>query len=197
MTNGKWISSTAGLAATLVLAVLPSVWAQQATGKAEAPAMSPMVQPGPEHAVLQHDEGTWDATVEMATGPGAPPAVSKGVETVTMAGGLFQVTDFQSEMMGQPFRGHGVTIWDTAKKQYVSTWIDNMSSGFTHGEATYDAAAKKMSGTMEGPDATGKIMNIRVVTSWPDRDTRVFMMYMKSPDGKEAPGMTITYKRRK
>ena len=197
MMNGKWIASTAGLAAALVLAVSPSVRAQQATGKSEAPPMPAMVQPGPEHAVLQHDEGTWDATVEMTMAPGAPPAVSKGVETVRMAGGLFQITDFQSEMMGQPFRGHGVTIWDAAKKKYASTWIDNMSSGFTHGEATYDAGAKTMSGTMEGPDMTGKIMSVRAVTSWPDRDSRVFTMYMKGPDGKEAPGMTITYKRRK
>jgi hypothetical protein len=36
---------------------------------AQAP---PVLQPGPEHAVLKSDVGTWDATVEMITPPGTP-----------------------------------------------------------------------------------------------------------------------------
>jgi hypothetical protein len=35
------------------------------------------------------------------------------------------------------------------------------------------------------------------VTEYKDPDTRVFTMYFPGPDGKEAPGMRITYKRRK
>lgn len=197
MLQRKWIVSTTGFAAAIVFAVLPSVRAQQTTGQSGAPPMPPMVQPGPEHAVLQHDEGTWDATVEMTMAPGAPPAVSKGVETVRMAGGLFQVTDFQSDMMGQPFHGHGVSAWDPVKKKYVLTWIDNMSAGFTTGEATYDPAAKTMKASLAGPDLTGKVIPFREVVQWPDADTRVLTMYMTGPDGKESAAMKITYKRRK
>src|SRR5262249_16419951 len=44
----------------------------------------PMPKPGPEHAVLKQDVGTWDATVEMVE-PGKPtPTVSKGTETTSM-----------------------------------------------------------------------------------------------------------------
>jgi hypothetical protein len=38
---------------------------------------------------------------------------------------------------------------------------------------------------------------MKAVTQMKDDDTRVFTMYAKGPDGKEAPTMRITYKRRK
>ena len=89
-----------------------------------------MPTPGPEHEMLKKDVGTWDATVEMFMAPGAPPAVSKGTETVTMLGGFWQVGEFKSEMIGQPFEGQGITGYDPAKKKFVGTWVDTMSTGF-------------------------------------------------------------------
>lgn len=186
--------------------VAAAVSAQQASKPAEAKkpepapaaAMPPLPQPGPEHAILKNDEGTWDATVEMLMGPpGAPPSVSKGVETNTLVGGMWLVTDFKSTMMNQPFQGHGVAGYDSNKKKYVSTWVDTMSTGLNIGESTYDPATKTMTGWMEGPDETGKMVKSRAVSEWKDPDTRIFTMYMTGPDGKEAPGFKITYRRRK
>ena len=94
--------------------------------------MPPMPTPGPEHEMLRKDVGTWDATVEMFMAPGAPPEVSKGTETVTMMGGFWQITEFKSEMMGQPFEGRGATGYDPAKKKYVGTWVDTMTPGYLH-----------------------------------------------------------------
>ena len=129
--------------------------------------------------------------------PGAPPAVSKGVETNRILGGMWLLTDFKSEFMGQPFEGHGSAGWDAGKKKYVGVWVDTMSAGLALSEATYDAKTKSMTGWMEGPDMTGKITKSKEVTEWKDADTRVFTMYMTGPDGKEAPNLRITYKRRK
>ncbi len=173
-------------------------WAQ-ATKKAEetkkaAPAMPPLLKPGPEHELLKSDVGVWDATVEML-GPGG--SVSKGVETNSMLGGLWLVTDFKSEMMNQPFEGHGVEGYDPIKKKYVGTWVDSMSSSLSISESTYDATKKTMTGWIEGPDMSGKTAKMKAVTEQKDPDTRVFTMYMPGPDGKEVPGMRITYKRRK
>ncbi|HSD66428.1 MAG TPA: DUF1579 domain-containing protein [Vicinamibacteria bacterium] len=156
--------------------------------------MPPMPQPGPEHAMLKKDVGTWDATVEAFMEPGAPPTVSKGTDTVTMVGGFWQVSEFKSEMMGQPFEGRGATGYDPAKKKYVGTWIDSMTPGYYTMEGTYDPATKTLVTTMEGPDPTGVVTKTRATTEWKDADTRVFTMY--GPDGK-AVGMRITYKRRK
>jgi len=162
------------------------------------PGMPPMPKAGPEHAVLKLDEGVWDATVESFMAPGAPPAVSKGVETNTLGtGGMWLSTEFKGDMMSMPFHGHGVATWDPGKKKYVSTWTDNMSTGLSLGESTYDAGAKKMTGSMEGPDMTGKVTKMRSVVEWKDADSRVFTMFGPGPDGKEATIMRITYKRRK
>ncbi len=157
----------------------------------------PTPKPGPEHELLKSDVGTWDATVEMMA-PGQPPQVSKGVEVNTLLeGGLWLVTDFKSSLMNQPFHGHGTMGWDSTKKKYVSTWIDSMSVGVSLGEATYDAKTKTLTGWFEGPDMTGKTTKMKETVEWKDGETRVFTMYATGPDGKEAPSMRITYKRRK
>jgi hypothetical protein len=165
-----------------------------------APAVAqegpPLPKPGPEHEVLKNDVGTWDATVEITPAPGAPPMVSKGVETSTLLGGLWLVTDFKSDMMGQPFMGHGTTGWDSGKKKYVGTWVDTMSSGISLSESTWDPATKTMTGWMEGPDMMGRIVKTKAVSEWKDADTRVFTLYTPGPDGKEVAGFKITYKRR-
>ena len=59
-------------------------------------------------------------------------------------------------MAGAPFYGHGTSTWDPAKKKYVGTWTDSMSTGISLGESIYDAVTKTASGSMEGPDMTGR-----------------------------------------
>ncbi len=157
-------------------------------------AQPAMPQPGPEHEMLKKDVGTWDATVEFMGGPGAAPSVSKGTETVTMLGGFWQVTDFKSEMMGQPFEGRGAMGYDPSRKKYVGTWVDSMVPGYYTTEGTYDPATKTLTSTMEGPGPDGTIAKTRETTEWKDPDTRVFTMY--GPDGKSVM-MRITYERRK
>jgi hypothetical protein len=169
-----------------------------AVALAQADQAPPMPKPGPEHAALKMDEGTWDAVVEITPGPGAPPMTSKGVEVNTIGcGGLCLISDFKGEVMGMPFAGHGVTTWDPAKKKYVGSWTDSMSTGLALGESTYDPATKKWSGSMEGPDMSGKMVKSRSTGEMPTPNTRVMTMFGTGPDGKEAQTMKITYTRRK
>jgi len=164
-------------------------------GAAGAAAQMPaMPAPGPEHAQLAKDVGTWDASIEMFMAPGAAPMVSKGTETVTMLGGFWQLSEFKSEMMGQPFEGRGATGFDPAKKKYVGTWVDTMTPGYYTVEGTYDAATKTMTAVMEGPDPSGAVAKTKQTTQWKDADTRVLTMF--APDGT-TPVMRMTYKRRK
>jgi Protein of unknown function (DUF1579) len=160
--------------------------------------MPPLPKPGPEHALLKRDVGVWDATVEMQGPPGTPASVSKGTETVSlMDGGLWQITEFKGEMMGQPFEGRGATGYDPNKKKYVGTWVDSMTTGLSLVEATLDPSKNVMTGTMEGTDPSGAVTKMKEVTEWKDADNRLFTLYMPMPDGKEFPVMKITYKRRK
>jgi hypothetical protein len=117
-------------------------------------------------------------------------------------GGLCLITDFKgSFVMGPPgtpatpFEGHGTETYDQGKKKYIGTWTDSMSTGLSLSESTWDAAAKTMTGTMEGPDMTGNVQKMKSVVEHKG-GTRVFTMYMPTPDGKEVMGMRITYTKR-
>lgn len=165
-------------------------------GRAAAQEM-PMPKPGPEHKVLEMDAGAWEATVETFMAPGAPPMVSKGVEVNTIGcGGLCLISDFKGDFGGMPFHGHGTYTWDPGKKKYVGTWTDSMSTGIALSEGTYDAAAKKATSSMEGPDASGKVTKSKSVVEYKGANTRVMSMATVGPDGKETPMMKISYTRK-
>jgi len=181
----------ASLAVLTVLAVVvPQASAQQAP---------PMPKPGPEHAVFKMDAGRWDAVVEATPVPGAPPAKSKGVEVNTLGcGGLCLISDFKGLLMpGVPFHGHGITTWDVSKKAYRGSWTDSMSQGLMVGESSWDAANKKATGTMEGPDMTGRVVKMRSVVQYNSATSRVMTAYAPGPDGKEMQVLKITYTKRK
>jgi hypothetical protein len=196
---------------TLVCAVMfgpPALGAaqeQKPAAEAAAPqAMPPLPKPGPEHAVFNDSAGTWDARVEMFMAPGAEPSVSKGVETSRVGcGGLCLITDFKGSFSMDPsappvsFEGHGIDAYDQAKKKYVGTWIDSMSTGPMIGESTYDPASRTFTGWSEAPDMSGKLSRMKSTVTMKDADTRVFSMYNLGPDGKETLGMRITYTRKK
>jgi hypothetical protein len=176
------------------IAILFALGATAMAGQQPPP---PMPTPGPEHEVLKTEVGTWDATVEMIPAPGAPPMKSTGVEVNTLGcGGLCLITHFKADMMGTAFEGNGIATWDPAKKKYVGTWMDSMSTSLALSESTYDPAAKRFTGSMEGPDATGKVTRSRSVVEWRDEKTRVFTMHSTGADGKEAEVLRITYTKR-
>lgn len=179
--------STTRLLLLLALSIVPALAAAQGP---------PPPTPGPEHAILKDDVGTWDASIEMMF-PGAPATpASKGVEVNTMGcNGLCLITDFKGELMGGPFQGHGVSTWDPTKKKYVGSWSDSMAPGLALTEATWDAAKKTMNGTMETPDGSGGTAKMRSTVEYA-AGKRVFSMFMTGPDGKEMPTMRITYVKR-
>ena len=172
-------------------ACLAVILALAAGAGAQGPAPP---QPGPEHEILKRDAGTWDATIEMSM-PGAPPMTMTGVETSTLMAGRWLVTEWTSEMMGQPFEGHGISGWDPAKKAYVTVWVDSMNTEISHGEASYDPETDSLIGWMEMPDPMGGKSKVKTVEEWPDEDTRLVRFF--GPDGGDEPFMTFTYEKRK
>jgi uncharacterized protein DUF1579 len=152
-------------------------------------------------AHMKQCAGTWDATIHMTMGPetSKAPETSKGTETVRIIGdGQWLVSDFEGNMAGAPFTGHGVTGFDPTKKKYVGVWVDSMSPHVMHMEGTMDAAGKKLTMTGEAPDhQTGKMIKHTMTETYVDADTREFVMAMPGPDGKVMDVMKIVYKRRK
>jgi len=158
----------------------------------------PPVRPTAEHDGMSRLEGTWDAMVEVSMGaPGTAPQVSKGIETNRRCcGGLWLVTEFRNDAGSRAYEGHGLTGYDPSKKKYVSTWVDSDLTAPMISEGAYDATGGTL--TMRGSmTSRGKTMPWRSVQVWKDDDTRLVTMYMRGPDGKEAPGLKIAYTRSK
>ena len=101
-------------------------------------------------------------------------------------------------MMGMPFEGRSLSGFDNAKKKFVTTWVDNISSGTTNMMGDYDEASKTLNlkGTQTNP-TSGENMGIRDVMKIIDNDTYTLTMYGDGPDGKEMKFMEGTFKRKK
>lgn len=150
-------------------------------------AMNKMMEagtPGPEHAMLAKDNGTWKADVTMWMAPDSPPMTSKATMTNKMIlGGRYQQSVYKGDMMGAPFEGVSTTTYDNARKVWVTSWVDNMSTMIMNMEGTYDEANKTMTytGKMLCP-ANGKWCEMKQVSKKIDDKTEQFEMY--GPDMK-------------
>jgi len=115
--------------------------------------------------------------------------------TNTLFGGLWLLTEYKSDFMGQVFEQHGISGYDAAKKAYVSVWANTMSTSLSVGESTFDAATNTLTGWSEMPDPAGGKTRAKTVATWPGPDQRVVKLYI--PADAPEPFMTMTYKRRK
>lgn len=153
--------------------------------------------PGAEHQRMLDMAGTYDLSIKSWNGPGADPSTETGTATRQMIlGDRVMVEEVSSQMMGQPFTGHGLSGYDNVSGKYWSTWNDNMSTGVMRSEGTCDAS---MACTYTGSyhDAmTGQPKTVRMTSRWTDASTEVFEMHGPGPDGKETRMMEITYRKR-
>ena len=152
----------------------------------------PVVEPSAQHALLDRKVGSWDATMSMMGMENAARFECRKL------GELWTIGDYTGEFMGTPFAGNEVWGYDPAKKKYVSTWVDAWSDRIMLFEGDYDEKTSTLAMWTEGKDiATGETIRERHDTKFVDADTWVFTMNHPGPDGKYAPVMTITYRRRK
>lgn len=148
-------------------------------------------KPGKEHAKLKQFEGAWDAEFEMAGSKTKATATYKSI-----CGGMWIASDFEGELGGAKFTGHGLDGYDLRKKKYVGVWVDSTSSAPLTFEGDYDdKGVMVMTGTSVGLD--GKPEKFKSTTVWKDKDHFTFKMYMIGADGGEQLAFSIEYARRK
>jgi len=166
--------------------------------KAAMDAMMKAGTPGEPHKRLAAFAGAWDATVKTYMQPGQPPQVSHGTAVnKAILGGRYVEQDFNGDFMGMPFSGVGYWGYDNLKKQYVSTWMDNMGTGVMTLTGTSDNPNQY---TFKGsaPDPmTGKDTPFEERWTVSDSDHHSFEMWGPAPDGKMFKMMEITYSRKK
>ncbi|MFK7738848.1 MAG: DUF1579 domain-containing protein [Planctomycetota bacterium] len=161
-----------------------------------APAAAQMPGPQKEHQPLAAQVGTWDAKMEYTDFTTGKAATSKGTSIRKQPlGGMWLIDQFQTTMMGMPFKGMGTTGYDPAKKKYVGTWIDSMTPSLMVLEGNYDKTGKILTMSGMGVGMDGKPAMHRMVTTEKDANTHVFEMFVAGPDG-DIKVMTITYTRR-
>ena len=164
-------------------------------------AMMDYGTPGEMHKMLASWNGTWNGETTMWDYEGAAPKKSAGTAVNSMIfDGKYQISKHTGNMMGMPFEGHGMTAYDNAKKKFVSTWIDNWSTGIMNMEGDWNAAAKTLTFTGTCPDICrpGKVCEMKEVFTVIDDNTQ--KMEMDSPDpktGKQFKMMEIALTRKK
>ena len=163
-------------------------------------AQAQFPKPGPEHELLKQFEGNWTCKTKMYMEPGKEPAESTAEYTSKMeVGGLFLVGKITGKFFDQEFHARIISGYDTFKKKYTGTWVDNMSPALYSLEGSFDKSGKVYTEILEGPNPMdGKSMKMRMVTEMKDKDSFHTKMYGTPPGvEKETLVMEILYTRKK
>jgi Protein of unknown function (DUF1579) len=115
-----------------------------------------LATPGEQHKLLAGMAGTWNTTTKSWMDPNQPPEETTGTckHAMLMAGRFLQ-QECTGTMMGQPFKGMGMTGYDNHAKKYVATWIDSMGTGiyFFEGSIGHDGKTITMESRYDDPMA--------------------------------------------
>jgi len=151
---------------------------------------------GPNHKLLKHFEGAWDAEIHELT-PGMETTDS-GVLTATLIrGDRFLSIDFKGKSHGKPLEGGGLWGYSNVDKRFEETWADNLSTQLSFLTGSADKAGKVFTMTGEYTDpVSGKKSQQKEVTTIVNKDSYRSEFYM-TEDGKESKVMEIVYTRAK
>jgi len=155
--------------------------------------------PGDAHKRMAKDNGVWEEEMTSWQHEGAAPMKMKmTAEIKSIFDGKYQEAVHKGDFMGMPFEGKSTLAYDNASKEYISTWIDNMSTGIMVMRGNYDEASKtfKMEGEVLDP-VSKKMKKMREVITIVDDNTQKMEMYDTGYDGKEFKNMEIIMKRKK
>lgn len=202
--NAKFLSSMlAGLVVSWMVVSAQAEDKKAPMTKEMQAKMAKMVEagtPGPNHAILKAFEGEWTVTSRSRMKPGDKPEQSKGTSSLSwIFEGRFLKQTFKGDMGGQPFEGIGYVGYDNTKKEYVSIWMDSLSTGIFQSKGQYDAASKtiKDEGTYSCAMTDEKDKWFRSEWKLVDKNKHTYSMYTKDPSGKEFKMMELVYKRAK
>lgn len=157
-------------------------------------------RPTAEHRAIAGDVGVWNAESKFWMEAESDPLVSKAVETNSLVGELWIVSQYKSELGGIPFEGRGQFGYDPTAKKFVGTWIDTMSPYLSIMEGSMDKENKKLTMLSKGRDLrTGEESISKMVTTYTDDDHKTFEMFgpVEGKEGEWWKMMEINYTRKK
>jgi hypothetical protein len=156
--------------------------------------------PGKMQELLAKDAGDWTGKSTMWMGPDSEPIVNECTSTVTpIMDGRYIKVEMKGDMPGMgPYHGGGVYGYDNVSKKFVSSWIDNHSTGIMQGEGDLSRDGKTLTwkSTFNCP-ITKKPAVMKEVDTVTGRNTKKLEMFMDDPKtGKNYKMMSIELTRK-
>ena len=156
--------------------------------------------PGEMQKLLVAGKGEWTGKFTMWMMPDAPPATSECTSSVTpIMDGRYIKMEMKCDMPGMgPFHGVGVYGYDNVAKKFVSTWIDNHSTGMMNGEGELSKDQKTLTWNYEFTcPITKKPAVMKEVETIVSETERKLEMWGNDPkSGKNFKMMQIEMKRK-
>jgi hypothetical protein len=151
--------------------------------------------PGKMHQHLAAGVGVWQGKNTLWMFPGAEPMQTECTATVTtFMDGRYVKCEMSGEMPGMgPYKGFGLYGFDNVSGKFVSTWLDNHSTGLMNGtgELSEDGKTLTWQYSMNCP-ITKKPTVLREVATITSATTKTLEMYGQDPKGgKEFKMMRI------
>jgi len=145
------------------------------------------------HEWLARAEGAWKGKSWFQWDPNMPKmhaAVESEVESIL--GGRYTVMHYESEFMGQPYKGVGIVGYDNIKQKYVSIWLESMGTSpmVSYGTRTGDTITFKSE--FENPMGEMETMYIE---STSHGENRMVDKFYEHRDGKKVQTGQIVYER--
>jgi len=156
--------------------------------------------PGKMHKLLAKDVGEWSGKNTMWMGPDSPPMNSESTSTVsTLMDGRYIKVEMKGDMPGMgPYHGGGIYGYDNVSKKFVSSWIDNQSTGIMQGEGELSEDGKSITWNFKfNCPLTKKPVVMKEVDTTTGANTKKLEMWSDDPKtGKNYKMMSIELTRK-
>jgi len=156
--------------------------------------------PGKMQEFLAQGKGEWSGKNKMWMYPGAEPMSSDMTSTCTsLMDGRYSRVEVKGDMPGAgPFHGIGVYGYDNVSKKFVSSWIDNHSTGIMQGtgELSKDQKVLTWTCTHSCPVTEKPTVMKQVETFAGDNERKMEFWGIEPKSGKEFKMMEIVMTRK-
>ncbi|SEQ05485.1 DUF1579 domain-containing protein [Nitrosomonas ureae] len=156
-----------------------------------------LATPGEPHKLFTSLTGSWTTKTKEWMDPQKPAVESTGsVDIKLLLGGRFLQQEITGSMHGKPYSGIWTVAYDNLLKQYVSTWIDTMSTQIFIMNGTANADGKTITLTGQHAEVGGGYMAHRAIWKIVDGNAQEFIMYGTHHGGDEMKMLEVIYTRK-